>query len=351
MYKSLQAGRAAAAVAVLLFHLGSTLATPRYFGLPAFAIPFSFGISGVGFFFVLSGFIIMTVHRKDISAPSRLGRFVRKRFVRIYPTYWVILGAMCVTLILWPGFNTQLPAGVASLLKMVFLIPEEGRGRVSSPVLGAAWTLRYEILFYAFFACLILNRFLGLFVGALWLAFIVGFSFQTGERFPYSLFSSPYALLFFMGMGVSVIHESRRFVVRRPMALLWGGAAIFTLLCIGRLLHIGFVSHHRALLFGTASAVLILGLVQAERAGVSLGGGKVVQLLGAASYALYLIHYPLVAAFCKISMALGFRSLGYLGGGITFFVALCGCLSAAIAFHLWIERPLLQRLSGRSRTA
>jgi exopolysaccharide production protein ExoZ len=90
MYKSLQGTRALAALLVVLFHLGNTIALGKYFGIEAFAIPFKFGSAGVEFFFVLSGFIIFAAHRNDISKPRRLTNYISKRVIRIYPTYWII---------------------------------------------------------------------------------------------------------------------------------------------------------------------------------------------------------------------------------------------------------------------
>ena len=71
MYKSLQAGRAIAAILVVLYHLGGNIAKEKYFGIKMFSVPFSFGGSGVEFFFVLSGFIILAAHRDDIFKPHK----------------------------------------------------------------------------------------------------------------------------------------------------------------------------------------------------------------------------------------------------------------------------------------
>lgn len=87
MYKSLQASRAVAAIMVLLFHMGATIALPKYFSNSAFDISGLFGKVAVQFFFVMSGFIILNAHRKDINKPERIYNYIFKRCVRIYPTY------------------------------------------------------------------------------------------------------------------------------------------------------------------------------------------------------------------------------------------------------------------------
>lgn len=57
---------------------------------------FHFGATGVGFFFVLSGFLItrILIHEKftlQYSKKKLLGRFYFKRFVRIFPAYYLFL--------------------------------------------------------------------------------------------------------------------------------------------------------------------------------------------------------------------------------------------------------------------
>jgi len=73
MLLSIQVCRGLAALSVLLFHLGGALAAPKYFDEPIFLeICRAGGALGVDFFFVLSGFIIATVHWTDIGDSSRL---------------------------------------------------------------------------------------------------------------------------------------------------------------------------------------------------------------------------------------------------------------------------------------
>ena len=47
LYKSLQAGRAVAALSVLLFHLGGAISDSKYFAIQEFTIPFGWGGAGV----------------------------------------------------------------------------------------------------------------------------------------------------------------------------------------------------------------------------------------------------------------------------------------------------------------
>src|SRR5580692_2096905 len=86
----IQLARGAAAVLVVLYHAGRGLALPQYLGHVPLGGLFNFGHAGIDFFFVLSGFIIFTVHHGDIGRPSALPRYVWRRLARIYPIYWVV---------------------------------------------------------------------------------------------------------------------------------------------------------------------------------------------------------------------------------------------------------------------
>jgi len=97
---NVEAGRGFAAVLVVLFHVTKYyFATPKYWAGSALNGLFLFGHAGVEFFFVLSGFIMVWVHRQDVGKPSRVGAFAWKRFQRIYPFFWLILAV--TVLVAW----------------------------------------------------------------------------------------------------------------------------------------------------------------------------------------------------------------------------------------------------------
>ena len=66
----IEAGRGIAASLVVLYHVSRHL--DQAFGAPMLVHAFQFGHSGVDFFFVISGFIILFVHYRDIDNPLRL---------------------------------------------------------------------------------------------------------------------------------------------------------------------------------------------------------------------------------------------------------------------------------------
>lgn len=98
--ESLQVGRGVAAFMVLLFH--SQVFMRVVHPESGFARMFGFGRTGVDFFFVLSGFLMVYVHRRDFGAPSRLGVYAYKRLTRIYPVYWVLCAVLVPLVLLAP---------------------------------------------------------------------------------------------------------------------------------------------------------------------------------------------------------------------------------------------------------
>ena len=97
--------RGFAAIAVLLYHTG--VYAGIYFNNPIYF--FENGNLGVDFFFTLSGFIITYIHLKDIKARGRVKVFLVKRFVRIFPFYWMILlVVIALDPSLFPGLQNQI---------------------------------------------------------------------------------------------------------------------------------------------------------------------------------------------------------------------------------------------------
>jgi peptidoglycan/LPS O-acetylase OafA/YrhL len=130
--------RAVAALAVFAFHLG------RWDVLPQNPLPL--GYVGVGFFFVLSGFILTWSAQSGTTAR----RFWWRRFARVYPLHLVTaLAALALPV---TAFRTT-PAGVGANLALVQAwVPVED---VVYSLNGVSWSLSNEAAFYLAFPVLV----------------------------------------------------------------------------------------------------------------------------------------------------------------------------------------------------
>lgn len=349
MYQSLQLCRGIAAVLVVLFHLGGAVGNQKYFNLPGLEQAFIFGHSGVAFFFVLSGFIIAHVHAGDIGQPARIAGYLRKRAARIYPPFLIVFGLVFAAGLASSSLRAALPTDPWVIAKALLLLPQDIDliGGTGAPVIIVAWSLHYELLFYAVFALAIVSRIAAMLLVAV--LFLHGLSCWWGTAcgFPRSFFASYWLLLFVMGVAVARL-------ARRPagkagaLAMASAGMLGFVLIAAGEVSGLAEAGAAVYIGYGLCSSLIVLGLVQAENAGAIVWRHPAVAALGDSSYALYLVHYPLISLLCKAAMAAGLKGPG--GAALAFVSALALCVLAAHAFHRLVERPLLRRLN-RGRAA
>lgn len=341
-FESLQACRGIAALLVVLYHLGLAIAAPKYFNVAEFGRPAGFGHIGVEFFFVLSGFIITYVHWGDVSRPGALPLYLKRRFARIYPIYWIVFLSVFLSALMLPPLRDSVPHDPALIAKALALMPLDQAvvGDLSAPVITVAWSLQYEVVFYALFALAILNRWLGLlavaFVSAIYASCL------NGCTFPQSFIGVPYLLLFGAGSLVAVV-ERKGWRVRRPGTVAITAAIIFVLLGIAELFYPAFKrSFIQEILLGLSSALTIAGLLSWETSRATPPTFGPLRFLGDASYALYLVHYPLISILCKIALVA--LPMTVLGASVAYVLILLACLSLAAVVHLRVERPLLRAL-------
>lgn len=247
----------------------------------------------------------------------------------------MFLGTLLSALAL-PSLKPTLETDPLKLFLAAFLVPLDpawvkGTG---APILIVAWTLQYEMVFYAFFAVLILNK------RAAWIgiaAFVSLYAINHVHPFTSFLlrfFTHDYVWLFLFGMLTSEL--CHRFKPGR-----WSVPILITGLSINLILLTFSVFESSAALFGgLGSALIVFGLVQAERVGTVFLGGRCWQLLGGSSYALYLIHFPLISVLCKIACSSGLKSLGFTGVCIAYFLIFSICIGVSVLFHLMIEKPI-----------
>lgn len=324
---TLQVWRGVAALLVVLFHAAGTIGSEKYGGRVLFGDFFSWGHAGVQFFFVLSGFIILWVHRGDIGKPEKFAPYSVKRFLRIYPVYWVVLGALLAIYFAAPalgaGHETDTPVVIGSILLV---------GDVD-PTLAVAWTLFHEVLFYAMFGLLVLNRRLGIAAMLLWFASCL----LGGSSYILSIIN----VLFLFGMFAAWLAAGR---IRLPaLALAAVGFAGFLATGVAEWQGV-FVRNDitSTLLYGLSALLLVVGSVRHESEGGIKAVPRPLTFLGDASYSLYLIHYPVISVVAKVGG--GLPAMGLFAGMIATSVG------AGAVLHLLVEKPLLS-FANRARGA
>jgi peptidoglycan/LPS O-acetylase OafA/YrhL len=205
-------------------------------------------------------------------------------------------------------------------------------------VVGQAWTLYYEVIFYALFGLTIWKPRLGALLLGAWFLAAVASSLSSERvwnalREPLRLFVSPLNLLF--GLGMAAAWALRRRPPARGGLLVGAGAAVFALAAAFAFMTGGTnqpaITH---LGLGLGSALCVLGLAGLEREGRAKTPQFLVAL-GGASYSIYLTH--------TFALSFGARLLApWRPQPFVAFVLLgVFALLAGWLFHRLIERPLL----------
>ncbi len=334
---SLQVMRGLAALAVAVYHTNLILRQSVYGSIDVFREVSSRGWTGVNFFFVLSGFIIFYAHVRDIGQPRKAGNYIWRRFVRIYPLYWVALTAYIVAAAIGIG-HPDFSWGTVNLFLSYMLVRV---GELPEFPLRIAWTLAYEIVFYAAFLVLILNRRLGIALCVGWLAAILYNGVYLGDA--NNLLTQVWNLYFAMGAGAYFLFH-RIHDPRAGMAILVTGSLILLALFASGIVEMSTPAGQEAewvqIGLGIGFAGLMLGAIIVERVR-TLKFPATLRLLGDASYAVYLVHSPVISVMAAINHKFFF---GMLPEQAVFLIVLTTSVVAGVVFHMIIERPLLSIL-------
>jgi exopolysaccharide production protein ExoZ len=341
-FQNIQGLRAIAALMVLTSHLFWDILPMRTHWAKTWFT--AVGPSGVDIFFVISGFIIYHVTRRSAAQAAVVGQgrvfreFVIKRVIRIYPLYWIVFMTAAVIMIWLPPASSFVKKPQIELLFLVNSIPNY---RVQ-----AAWTLTFEVYFYAIAALSMLLFPKRIHAGLLgWFAAITVVSVLTtvfGLNVPLNYIFAPILLEFGLGMGVAALIERGRSRFR------------WLALCLGVTgLLIGSIPLHadggraalsyglRLACWGVPAALIVYGTAAFERDKARVMPACL-QYLGNASFSIYLWHAVIFVVVAATFDRLGWTStvnrsllataMGVIGLGV-------GLLS----YHL-LEKPLLRGL-------
>lgn len=283
---------------------------------------------------MLSGFIIVYAHHKDINQPKQVMNYLKRRFIRLFPVYWLYTGIFCSLVAIGIGSASLYPATVGEWVSTIFLIRLNSFELPITP----AWTLIHEMAFYLIFALLVLNRIFGVIVFSIWMV-LGAIVFQLpdeGSRDALTTYFSPLNFNFLIGIGAFYllkVSQSTALKLAFPIGLLLLGLIYYI---ENNWLSYEFVQIAYALSFG----LIIVGAVAFERDGFKAGRFKTLSLIGDASYTIYLTHLAFLGLFAKIAFKLS--NYVMLNNGALFFVVFVLTVVSGCLGYVFVERPLLR---------
>jgi peptidoglycan/LPS O-acetylase OafA/YrhL len=298
---------------------------------------------GVDFFFVLSGFVIARTYLHKINDLPGFGRFMWKRFARLYPLHLITLmvgiagGAIIGTKGLQQGTNPEVFSSTAILanLTLTHSLGVTNYGSFNIP----SWSISAEMFVYLLFPlfALLATR-LPLLLNAVLVAGYIVITVLVRQH----LHLQDWTVVWYNGgalravptffTGVLIAHSlSERWKTFAPS--LWWAHGAFLLAALP--MHFNFRDE-----WVLACFVLVVFLAAASEQN---GTKSLLQKpnfvhLGHASYALYMWHMPIkVALFAIMGKFLGTGLLPMWGAALLSYVA---SVSMALLCYRYFEIPI-----------
>jgi len=347
----IQALRGIAILAVVVFHLTSI--ESKYSGgdlfLPDFLL---LGQSGVDLFFVISGFVMVTVTRGRFARNREITRFLWSRLSRIYPTYWFYFFLTAAVFLVRPNWVNSSQGHQAELFSSFFLLPDR-----QPPLVMVAWSLIHELWFYTVFAVLLkfnekrlLSSLLvwGMIVAAAnaFTTFTIIANLAAGVR----IALHPYTIEFIIGALVAIFVSSE---CSRKISSRMSFMGVIVLLSVGLpLIYVFDILKDQGILrvsiVGTLYGLLVLSLAILEREKKFIVP-RFLQSLGDISYTVYLSHVLILSALGRL-----WAMINPARNSLVDNMIACLIMVASVVGYGWIgyrlvEQPIL-RVTHRLRT-
>lgn len=333
--EGIQILRGYAAMLVVVTHLWSV-------GVVSSALKFSrIGGLGVDIFFVISGFI-MCYSLRDRILPNDSIQFLKKRAIRVYPIYLLVLIPFLVQYL----DQVMTPVDPLIIIGNLLLSPSFSGRPDYRMLVGPAWTLTYELFFYVLFAAAMFSSrskdraiYIVIILIALMVA-LVNFLGLKGERLQWSNFQYIVGdmLLFNFVIGCVCYFVWRKY--RRAVFSFWtalGAALVLTVIS----LVLSKFGLPRILSLGVPATAIVFIFLFAKFENKNLT--KPLLFLGSASYSIYLVH-AIIAHWKYLIIGPSARENDLTGFFLTSVALAAGCI-----FYVIVENPLSRILHERRR--
>ncbi len=345
---SIQILRGLAAVAVVIDHV--THYMHKSFSGESWLFSsniYNVGGLGVDLFFCISGFImVITTHNKP-SGVSQSISFLKKRFVRIYPTYWFYcILTLALPFILYGKTDLISKYDPFFLLQSFLLLPAKISENSFSPFIGQGWTLQYELYFYLVFA-LALLVFRGWKVivscSSIIIALLIISKYLIFNEYINYLTSNAIVIDFIMGMIAANLYISLSYKgVSIPPII--GSIALFVTIILISFNVIYKSPIDRVMLFGVPS-FFIVTLFSLVRVNSEKFINKLLVQIGEASYTIYLAHMIFIWTAIKYT-----KSLRWINTDLAITLVVFIICFISYMMYIVVERKLTLAFNKKKTT-
>ena len=348
IFKGIEGARGWLAWTVVFGHLVSETMLRQ---IPHLGTVTSAGNYAVRLFILISGFVITNLlleKREDYRT------FILRRALRLYPAYLFGLALGIATVPLAIAFHHHLAAAAGTpilathqpgmlaygthlalhLLLLHGMVPNSILPNAQGMFLPTAWSLSLEWQFYLIAPFLLVWLRKGPILTVAGIA-LVTILYWLG---PFHASAAPGSILatgwyFVPGMAARLFIDRMPRHARYPAIAIIPAAALIAL------------DHDLAPLVAGLGLLLYLRTEGSTR----LLDGPVARYFGERSYAVYILHFPIIV-LCALLARRILGVAGLPGAGLTIILSVAATLAAAEMTYRWLERPMIdfgKRLGGR----
>ncbi len=355
---NIQILRAIAALSVVVYHLGVEATKICDATKQACSYDTFFGLNGVALFFMISGFIMVTISWDDFAMPGSAARFLRRRLERVLPLYWIVTTLAVAGVMLIPSMLSVPVLDLGYIISSYLFWPVTRMNGLVRPIANLGWTLNLEMMFYIVFTgALFWRRMTGLLIALATLLLLVALRLSglfaldgSLASVPLNFWGDPIILNFIIGMLAAVAYQ-QGLRLSRPLA--FGLPAVALLACVwvrfGLQEYVASISEDGLAnrLLGMGPALLLFSAATfGPQFDVTQKFWRYAVLMGDASYSIYLLHPFALRPISKMwSVLVG----AHLPPILFSLVGLPVALALSFGFFAFAERPFVDFFHRRRK--
>jgi len=330
---NIQALRGIAVLLVVFYHIIAieTKYNSNYIVMPDF---FKIGNIGVDIFFIISGFIMVTVTKNYFKDRNKFYKFIYLRFTRIYPLYWFYTILLLPILFIKPEWVNSSQNGNVNILSSILLFPTE-----TLPLVMVGWSLIHEIYFYIIFGLflLLIDKSKLIKYTFIWLLLIIISNILIDYNLPLiKLIINPLTVEFIAGILLGIYFLKYNHKISFSKTLLF--ISFLSLLFISYLHEsVEIQGWSRIMIYGVPSFLIVLFSIEVEKQGFVFH--KYLILIGDASYSIYLSHLLTLNVVAKVFNIFLFEN--YIFELLMVTTMLTVALAWGLISYRYIETPII----------